>query len=97
MPKRQLKRQITQNHFLTILEPTSNTMTQQFTKSVSGWTKAELPSSDSLEGKSCRVELLTPNHAQQLWVANCNDVNGRNFNYLPYGHFKDFQGTQSTC
>ena len=74
-----------------------NTMTQQSSKSVSGWTKADLPSSDSYEGKSCQIELLTPNHAEQLWVANSYDISGRNFNYLQYGHFKDFQGIQSSC
>jgi hypothetical protein len=67
-------------------------MTQQFSKLVSNWTIAPLPSSNSFEGQSCRVELLTPDHAKQLWEANSFDVTGKNFNYLPYGPFEDFQG-----
>jgi hypothetical protein len=69
-------------------------MTKQFSKSISNWTTAQPPSSDSFKGESCRVELLTQDHAKQLWEANSYDVTGKNFNYLSYGPFKEFQGKE---
>ncbi len=41
-----------------------------------------------MEGRYCRVEPLDPGrHAAELHAANCEDRDGRNWTYLPYGPY----------
>ena len=56
---------------------------------VPDWKPPHLPSRDPMEGRSCRIEPLdVERHAADLYAANAQDVQGRNWTYLPYGPFE---------
>ncbi|WP_081768735.1 GNAT family N-acetyltransferase [Herbaspirillum sp. RV1423] len=46
------------------------------------WTPRRLPPPTAMYGRYCGVEPITPAHADQLFDANNDDVEGRNFTYL---------------
>jgi RimJ/RimL family protein N-acetyltransferase len=53
-----------------------------------GWSPRPLPPRTSIEGRFCRVEPLDPDrHAADLFAANSEDVEGRNWTYLPHGPY----------
>ncbi|HEY1259071.1 MAG TPA: GNAT family protein [Stellaceae bacterium] len=53
-----------------------------------GWSPRPLPSRNPLVGRFCRVETLDPErHAADLFAANSEDREGRNWTYLPQGPF----------
>ncbi|NYZ11109.1 GNAT family N-acetyltransferase [Azospirillum sp. RWY-5-1] len=55
------------------------------------WTPRPLPPRTSMGGRFCRVEPLdTDRHAAQLFDACALDAEGRNWTYLGYGPFADF-------
>lgn len=57
-----------------------------------GWSPRPRPSRSPIEGRFCRVELLDPDrHAADLFAANSEDSEGRNWTYLPYGPFASFE------
>jgi RimJ/RimL family protein N-acetyltransferase len=56
------------------------------------WSPRPLPPRSAIEGRFCRVEPLDPErHAADLFAANSDDVQGRNWTYLPYGPFPSFE------
>lgn len=56
---------------------------------VPGWTAPPRPPLEPMEGHYCRVEPIDPaRHAADLHDANCQDVEGRIWAYLPYGPFE---------
>ncbi len=46
------------------------------------WTPRPLPPASAMYGRYCRVEPIRPAHADQLFDANGDDKDGRNFTYL---------------
>lgn len=59
---------------------------------VAGWTPRSHPGREPMEGRFCRLEVLDPDrHAPALFAANRLDVDGRNWTYLPYGPFDNFE------
>ena len=55
------------------------------------WSPRPLPPRTPMTGCFCRVEPLDPaRHAAQLWDANSDDRDGRNWTYLPYGPFPSY-------
>jgi RimJ/RimL family protein N-acetyltransferase len=58
---------------------------------LAGWSPRLPPPRTSIEGRFCRVEPLDPSrHAAELFEANSEDAQGRNWTYLPYGPFPSF-------
>jgi RimJ/RimL family protein N-acetyltransferase len=55
------------------------------------WSARPFPPRDPIEGRFCRVEPLdAARHAADLFSANRDDVDDRNWTYLPYGPFATF-------
>jgi RimJ/RimL family protein N-acetyltransferase len=55
------------------------------------WSSRSLPARIPIEGRFCRIEPLEPaRHAGDLFAANSDDAEGRNWTYLPYGPFPSF-------
>jgi RimJ/RimL family protein N-acetyltransferase len=53
-----------------------------------GWNERPRPPRTPISGRFCSVEALDPDrHAAQLFDANSEDRDGRNWTYLPYGPF----------
>ena len=62
-----------------------------------GWSPRPLPPRTAMSGRFCRVEPLDPErHAADLFAANAEDAEGRNWTYLPYGPFRDVRGVTAT-
>ena len=59
---------------------------------LAGWSARPLPPRTAIEGRFCRVEPLVPDrHAAELFDANSDDANGRNWTYLPHGPYPAFE------
>jgi RimJ/RimL family protein N-acetyltransferase len=55
------------------------------------WSARPLPPRAAIEGRFCRVEPLDPDrHAADLFAANSEDAEGRNWTYLPHGPYPSF-------
>jgi len=55
------------------------------------WSPRALPPRTPIEGRFCRVEPLDPDrHAAELFEANSEDAEGRNWTYLPHGPYPAF-------
>jgi RimJ/RimL family protein N-acetyltransferase len=55
------------------------------------WTSRPRPPRTAIEGRYCRVEPLDPDrHAADLFAANSDDADGRNWTYLPHGPYPTF-------
>jgi RimJ/RimL family protein N-acetyltransferase len=67
-----------------------NYLGQPFGKKLPDWKSSKFPETKPIVGNSCRLEVLTHDHAFDLWSANCIDVEKKNWNYLPYGPYDDF-------
>ena len=61
-----------------------------------GWQARPRPPRTAMEGRFCRLEAIDPGrHAADLFAANGDDRDGRNWTYLPYGPFTrwdDYRG-----
>jgi RimJ/RimL family protein N-acetyltransferase len=56
------------------------------------WSVRPLPPRTAIGGRFCRVEPLDPEqHAADLFEANCDDHDGRNWTYLPHGPYASFE------
>jgi RimJ/RimL family protein N-acetyltransferase len=56
------------------------------------WSPRPLPPRTPMQGRFCRVEPLDPEwHAAQLFDANGDDTDGRNWTYLPHGPYPTFE------
>jgi RimJ/RimL family protein N-acetyltransferase len=57
-----------------------------------GWQARPRPPRTAMEGRFCRLEAIDPSrHAADLFAANGDDRDGRNWTYLPYGPPADGQ------
>ena len=65
-----------------------NELGQPIGPALPNWSPRLRPPRTAIEGRFCRVEPLDPaRHAADLFAANSDDVEGRNWTYLPYGPF----------
>jgi RimJ/RimL family protein N-acetyltransferase len=70
---------------------TLNALGQPIGLPLPNWTPPERPPRTTLIGRYCRVEPLdVDRHAAQLFAANSEDVERRNWTYLPYGPFDTY-------
>lgn len=66
----------------------TNELGQPIGEEVPGWTPRPQPPRTVLAGRYCRIEPIDPaRHAADLFAANAEDRDGRNWTYLPYGPF----------
>ena len=66
------------------MEARQNQFGQPIGPSLPGWSARPLPPRTAMEGRLCRVEPLDPErHAADLFAANSDDTEGRNWTYLP--------------
>ncbi len=73
------------------MQPEMNQFGQPVGQLVPNWTPPALPARAPMQGRYCRIEPLDPvRHAQELYQANEADKEGRNWTYLPYGPFANF-------
>lgn len=71
---------------------TFNHLDQPIGPSLLGWTPPNPPPREPMEGRFCQLEPLEPSvHAEPLYAANCSDIDGRNWTYLPYGPFESLK------
>lgn len=69
-----------------------NNLNQKIGLSLMDWKPAQIPSLEIIEGKYCRLERLNPKvHGHDLFEANILDKEGKNWTYLFYGPFDDYQ------
>jgi RimJ/RimL family protein N-acetyltransferase len=69
-------------------EPRRNRFGQEIGRPLPSWTPAKPPPLIPIEGRLAIVEPLDAGrHAAQLFEANAEDREGRNFTYYPYGPF----------
>ena len=70
------------------MEPQRNHLGQPVGLAVAGWSPRPLPPRTAMAGRFCTVEPLDPErHAAELFEANAEDREGRNWTYYPYGPF----------
>ena len=66
------------------MEAHRNQFGQSIGASLPGWSARPLPPRTAMTGRYCRVEPLDPErHASDLFEANSDDAEGRNWTYLP--------------
>lgn len=59
---------------------------------IPNWRPPALPSKEALEGRFCRVEALSAErHARELHEANSLDTENRNWTYMTYGPFENWE------
>ena len=55
------------------------------------WNPPSLPSREAMDGRFCRVEALSAErHARELFAANSLDADNRNWTYMTYGPFENW-------
>ncbi len=70
------------------MTPRTNPLGQPIGEPVPGWTPRPRPPHTAMQGRLCRLEPLdAARHAAGLHEAYAEDVEGRNWTYLPYGPF----------
>lgn len=63
---------------------------------VKDWSSPVFPPHEVMQGQYCRLEpLAADRHAQSLYQANAMDAKGKNWTYLPYGPFSNFDSYRS--
>lgn len=73
----------------------TNTLGQPVGVRLDGWTPPPAPTRMVMEGRYCRLEPLTLDHAPALFEALSEDREGRTWTYMPNGPFKsldDYRG-----
>ena len=71
--------------------PDVNSLGQQIGVSLTGWRPPPAPARESMAGGFCTLEPLDIQaHSAALFAANADDVQHRNWTYLPYGPFSGF-------
>jgi RimJ/RimL family protein N-acetyltransferase len=72
-------------------EQRKNGFGQPIGNALPNWSPRPSPPRAPIEGRFCRIEPLDPErHAADLFAANSEDAEGRNWTYLPYGPFPAF-------
>lgn len=65
-----------------------NEFDQSIGESIPQWKQPPFPVHEIMQGNYCRLEPLDASrHAEDLFLANSQDVGGRGWTYLPYGPF----------
>lgn len=73
-------------------EPTTNPLGQPIGFPVQDWSARSRPPRTPMHGRFCRLEPLEPaRHADDLWDANSDDREGRNWTYLAIGPFPSLE------
>ncbi len=73
-----------------------NHLNQPVGLSVPDWQVPKHPVREPMQGQFCRLEPLDPaRHAESLYAGNTQDVEGRNWSYLPYGPFSRLDSYRS--
>lgn len=73
-----------------------NHLNQPVGFAVNDWKQSRLPRREVMQGRFCRLEPIdAERHATSLYQANAQDVEGRNWTYLPYGPFDNFEDYQN--
>ena len=73
-------------------EPYYNEFGQPTGAPLADWSARPHPPRSAIEGRFCRVEPLDPgHHAAELFAANGEDTDGRNWTYLPHGPYPSFE------
>ncbi|GAB5486423.1 MAG: GNAT family protein [Parasphingorhabdus sp.] len=68
-----------------------NELNQPIGELVPKWTPPPFPSHEIMQGRYCNLQPLhAGRHAQDLYSANSLDIKGRNWTYLAYGPFNNF-------
>lgn len=71
--------------------PNVNAFDQPIGSPVGDWNPPPLPPRTPMAGRYCSVEPLDPaRYGTDLYEANALDTEGKNWTYLPYGPFGDF-------
>lgn len=71
---------------------TTNEFDQPVGNSLPNWTPPIHPARETMIGRFCRVEPIEPDrHAKDLFDAIMCDKNDRDWTYLPYGPFSEFE------
>jgi RimJ/RimL family protein N-acetyltransferase len=74
------------------MEPILNSMSQSVGVPVPAWQVPPLPAREVMEGRFCRVEPLeVGRHARELFEANSLDAEQRNWTYMTYGPFENWE------
>jgi RimJ/RimL family protein N-acetyltransferase len=68
-----------------------NEFGQPIGDSLPGWTPPPEPPKTAVHGRFCSVQPLTQADAPALWDAYQRDADGRNWTYLAYGPYSDFE------
>jgi RimJ/RimL family protein N-acetyltransferase len=77
-------------------EPRHNRFGQEIGFALPHWAPRPPPPRTPMTGRFCTVEPLAPErHAAELFAANAEDRDGRNFTYYPYGPFADLAAYRS--
>src|SRR5487761_1133896 len=72
-------------------EQARNELGQPIGAALPDWSPRPRPPRTAIEGRFCRIAPLDPErHAAELFAANSEDREGRNWTYLPYGPFPSF-------
>ncbi|MEZ5843375.1 MAG: GNAT family protein [Hyphomicrobiaceae bacterium] len=70
----------------------TNTLGQSIGWAVADWSPRNRPARQVHAGRTCRLEPLeVARHAADLFAANAQDKEGRNWTYMGYGPFSDFE------
>lgn len=73
------------------MESEVNPLGQQVGLPIPNWQAPALPSRETMEGRFCRVEALNvEKHARELREANSLDTDNRNWTYMTYGPFENW-------
>lgn len=72
------------------IEPRINELQQPIGQALDNWGQRSNPPRTVMVGRYCRVEPLQPQYAEALFAAFGADSDGRNWTYMPYGPFEDF-------
>jgi RimJ/RimL family protein N-acetyltransferase len=65
-----------------------NALGQPVDKDVPGWAPPPRPMRAAMDGQYCRLEPLSPDHAEDMFAAHSTDTEGRMWTYLPEGPFE---------
>lgn len=70
----------------------TNSLGQPIGFPVNDWQPRPVPPRDPASGRVCRIEPFDPNaHSRALYAAFTSNVDERNWTYLPYGPFDNFE------
>ena len=71
--------------------PYENDLGQPIGAPLPDWTPPPRPARQMMEGRYCRLEPLSADHAEDLFAAHSTDTEGRMWTYLPEGPFETLE------